>query len=318
MNRSIGIISLLVLLGTTSLYPALAQPSKAMQKANSLAQSGDWEAAIRVLEKAVSKEEQENPAAWFLLSRSYEQTNRWPETVRAANLALEHGFQRPGLAQLAIARSHAEIGNTKLALTAVEESAKGGSNRFLLQALTSSKALAPLTNDPRFSNAVQSLTPCTSEAYRQFDFWLGNHRVETPSEAVVGTNEITLHLGGCLLMESWQGSSGMHGMSMNFYDPNDDTWNQVFVDNNGNPGVWPPLKGKLEADGSMVLWSPEGESQSKWTWKKSPTARSDRWRNKPRTEARPGKRRGTRTTTSNPSRSPLLIGKSMVPGLQER
>ena len=110
--------------------------------------------------------------------------------------------------------------------------------------------------------------PCTSEPYRQFDFWLGDFRVENPAGTVVGENEITLHLGGCMLMESWKGASGMHGMSFNFYDPSDQTWNQVFVDNKGNPANWPPLKGKLEEDGSMVLWSPEGESRTRWTWKK--------------------------------------------------
>jgi hypothetical protein len=110
--------------------------------------------------------------------------------------------------------------------------------------------------------------PCSAAPYRQFDFWLGDFRVENPAGKVVGENEITLHLDGCLLMESWKGASGMHGMSVNFYDPSDQTWNQIFVDNKGRPSNWPPLKGKLEEDGSMVLWSPEGESRTRWTWRK--------------------------------------------------
>ena len=108
--------------------------------------------------------------------------------------------------------------------------------------------------------------PCSTEPYRQFDFWLGDFRVEDPKGRVVGENQITGHLDGCMVMESWTSASGMRGMSMNYYDPADETWNQIFIDNRGKPGNWPPLKGKLEENGAMVLWSPEAETRFRWTW----------------------------------------------------
>jgi hypothetical protein len=67
-------------------------------------------------------------------------------------------------------------------------------------------------------------------------------------------------------MEHWRGATGQDGMSMNFYDPSDDTWTQVYVDNGGAPVNWPRLKGGLDENGAMVLLSPEGESQTRWTW----------------------------------------------------
>ncbi|MBZ0113353.1 MAG: tetratricopeptide repeat protein [Thermoanaerobaculia bacterium] len=246
--------------------PALGQPSKASQKATQLGQDGQWEEAIVVLEKAVAGKEIDDASAWFQLARAYEQNERWEDVIAAASKALELNFPRPGLAHLLLARGHQALGQRGEALDQLEQSALGGSNRFLLKAIEGDPRFEPLKSDPRFLTTVERLTPCTAPEYRQFDFWLGDFEVQDPKGAVVGENTISLHLAGCLLMESWRGGSGMHGMSMNFYDPTDGTWNQIFVDNNGNPSIWPALKGGLDAEGAMVLWSPEGESRSKWTW----------------------------------------------------
>lgn len=247
--------------------PAVAQPSKASQKATQLSQDGRWEEAIVVLEKAVVQEDVEDANVWFQLARAYEQAERWEDGITAASSALDLSFPRPGLAHLLLARAYEAQGQRAQALGQLEESAAGGSNRFLLRAIEGDPRFQPLKDDPRFQKTVERLTPCTSREYRQFDFWIGDFDVQDFEGAVVGENTISLHLGGCLLMESWRGGSGMHGMSMNFYDPSDDTWNQIFVDNNGNPSNWPPLKGGLDEKGAMVLWSPEGDSRSKWTWK---------------------------------------------------
>lgn len=267
-DRFRGVAGLAVLASALIVDPAAAQASKAMQQAAELGQEAKWEEAIEVLEKAVEGEDRDNAAAWFQLARTYEQVERWSDVVTAASTALDKGFQRTPLAHLAMARAYAEQGKSEAALAEVEAAASGGANRFLLRALEDASSLEGLRDDPRFGKAVANLTPCTSEPYRQFDFWLGDFRVENQAGTVVGENEITLQLDGCMLMESWKGASGVNGMSFNFYDPSDQTWNQIFVDNNGKPGNWPPLKGKLEEDGSMVLWSPEGESRTRWTWKK--------------------------------------------------
>lgn len=49
----------------------------------------------------------------------------------------------------------------------------------------------------------------------------------------VGTNRIEQHLNGCLMLENWTGGSGGAGKSMNYYDPSDDHWKQVWVDASG-------------------------------------------------------------------------------------
>ncbi len=93
--------------------------------------------------------------------------------------------------------------------------------------------------------------PCCEGNYREFDFWVGSWKVLDSEENVVGTNEISIVEGKCVIQENWLGASGGTGVSMNYFNAADSTWNQVWVDNSGNPLV---LKGRME-HGSMVMQS---------------------------------------------------------------
>lgn len=242
-----------------------AQPGP-MDLAGLLIQEQKWEEAERVLENITSKEPK-NAQAWLQLTRVYDARGKHDEMIDAAQKAIDAGFQAPRMMMIAQARGYAAKGDSDAALKKVEEIAAGGANGPLVRRLEATPGLDAIKSDPRWAASIKALTPCASDEYRQFDFWLGNFKVEDPNGNFVGDNDITLHLGGCMIMESWKGASGMHGMSMNYYNPVDQTWNQIFLDNNGTPQNWPPLKGKLE-NGAMVLWSPEGENRSRWTWTK--------------------------------------------------
>jgi tetratricopeptide (TPR) repeat protein len=253
-----------VLIGMLALT-AVAQPGP-MDLAGLLIREQKWEEAERVLENVV-REEPANAMAWMQLARAYDARGKHDEMIDAARKAIDAGFQAPRIAMIVMARGYAAKGNAEAALTTIDEIAEGGPNRVLARRLEAAPGLEEIKGDPRWTAAITALTPCAADEYRQFDFWLGDFRVEDPGGNHVGDNEITLHLDGCLLMESWKGLGGMHGMSMNFYDPTDGTWNQIFLDNNGAPRNWPALKGKLE-NGAMVLMSAEGETRTRWTWTK--------------------------------------------------
>lgn len=122
---------------------------------------------------------------------------------------------------------------------------------------------------------------CESPEYRQFDFWLGKWEV-TANEKVAGTNHIRAILGGCVLMEEWQSSSGTFaGKSFNRYDRETGRWEQTWVDNQG--GVL-KLTGEFK-DGKMVLagdhvaggepvidritWTPNDDGTVRQLWEKS-------------------------------------------------
>lgn len=91
--------------------------------------------------------------------------------------------------------------------------------------------------------------PCADEAHHEFDFWVGTWEVSNAQGSVVGTNEISSILGGCVLLEEWQSKGPYSGKSLNIYDAANDKWHQTWVDNGG---LLLELDGKL-VDGNMVM-----------------------------------------------------------------
>lgn len=91
--------------------------------------------------------------------------------------------------------------------------------------------------------------PCQEDVYRDFDFWLGDWEVTTPSGQVAGTNKITSQEYGCLIVEEWTNTGGVTGQSYNFYDPGTKQWRQVWV----SGGATIDYAGGLNDQGEMVL-----------------------------------------------------------------
>lgn len=95
----------------------------------------------------------------------------------------------------------------------------------------------------------QNNSPCSTIPYQDFDFWLGDWDVFDADRSLVGNNKIEKKDQGCWIMENWIGSKGSTGSSMNYYNPKDSTWNQLWLDNNGTRLI---LKGRL-VKGQMIL-----------------------------------------------------------------
>jgi hypothetical protein len=92
---------------------------------------------------------------------------------------------------------------------------------------------------------------CCTENHTKFDFWVGDWVVKDTLGTIVGKNKIYKIQDQCAIKENWTSSSGSTGTSFNYYDRKDDTWNQLWVDNQGSQLV---LKGKPSKD-KMVLKS---------------------------------------------------------------
>ncbi len=124
--------------------------------------------------------------------------------------------------------------------------------------------------------------PCTAADHREFDFWLGAWDVTTPDGEPAGTNRIESVLGGCALLEHWEGRGGA-GKSLTLYVAADRQWNQTWVDAAGNRVV---LTGGLDgsrmvlrnawtgADGarmrSELSWTPQPDGAVRQVWRQSP------------------------------------------------
>ena len=124
--------------------------------------------------------------------------------------------------------------------------------------------------------ATESQTPprpiCESEQhFSDFDFWLGEWNVYTNDEKrdFQGTNLITKHHRNCLIMENWTSVQGGTGRSMNYFDPVEDQWRQLWVAG----GYSIDYTGGLDESGAMVLngkinYYKTGKSQAfrgRWT-----------------------------------------------------
>jgi hypothetical protein len=105
----------------------------------------------------------------------------------------------------------------------------------------------------RIASSAASVKPaCKAPPYRQFDFWIGDwdaFDMDNPRKVVARTR-VTRILGGCVLLEDYQGADGHFGQSFTIYDASRDQWHQTWVTNHGTLLV---IEGGLEDGGKMVL-----------------------------------------------------------------
>lgn len=121
----------------------------------------------------------------------------------------------------------------------------------------------PLVDPPQSAS-------CASAEYRQFDFWIGDwdaFDVDKPA-VKVAHNRVDPILGGCVLLEDYQGTNGSKGQSFSIYDASTGVWHQTWMTNRGRLLV---IEGKFE-DGEMVLTGVDHAADGKerrvrGTWK---------------------------------------------------
>jgi hypothetical protein len=92
---------------------------------------------------------------------------------------------------------------------------------------------------------------CTALPYQQFDFWVGDwdaFEMGKPDGPVARTR-VTRILGGCVLLEIYEGTSGVTGQSFSIYDATRKVWHQSWVTNRGGLLA---IEGGIRA-GDMVL-----------------------------------------------------------------
>lgn len=79
----------------------------------------------------------------------------------------------------------------------------------------------------------QESPPCSEPIQSAFDFWIGSWEVRLGDGSLVGHNTIREMAGGCGLAENWRGVSGSVGESLNWVDPGDGRWHQLWLDRSG-------------------------------------------------------------------------------------
>ena len=141
-------------------------------------------------------------------------------------------------------------------------------NRIITLLLTI--VLTSITFNTHSQNKAK--TPCTSKEYKQFDFWLGNWKVYDVKNNLIGENSIVKMPNACAMQENWDSAQGpSKGTSYNYYNAQDKSWNQLWIDNAGGSLA---LKGK-RINNKMILKSnliksEKGDFYNKITWTHNP------------------------------------------------
>lgn len=128
-------------------------------------------------------------------------------------------------------------------------------------------------------STAQDERPCSDPLHSAFDFWVGEWEVRLSDGSLAGHNTIRRRAGGCNLAEEWRGASGSTGQSLNFVDPVDGRWHQLWV---GSSGLVLRLEGgpyqggmRMEGRGSdttllhRISWTPLEDGRIRQHWEVS-------------------------------------------------
>lgn len=99
--------------------------------------------------------------------------------------------------------------------------------------------------------AAHATPACAGGPFREFDFWLGEWEVRDAAGKIAGENRISMEVNGCVIVEHWRGAKGGTGQSLNYYDPAEKRWKQLWI----GLGLMLHMEGAF-ADGSMRLEGP--------------------------------------------------------------
>ena len=135
--------------------------------------------------------------------------------------------------------------------------------------------------------SVAHAEPLTLEldAARQFDFWLGEWDCSWSDDSGrhLGTNSVYLDLGGCVVVENFDGrpSLDFQGLSFSVYDRKARCWKQTWVDSQGDyldfaggfaDGVMELRRtGECDDTGSVfrMRWENIERDSFDWSWQRS-------------------------------------------------
>jgi tetratricopeptide (TPR) repeat protein len=242
-----------------------AQQVPMQQAANALFAASKWKQAAQLYTQ-ITATEPANGEAWQNLGECYIQLGKLKESLQAFTNAVQQNF-RPVLNKVNVARVQIALGNTRQALDALKEVEASGKAPLLRAYIAGASEFQKLQDNPEYQQFLKSTIPCQTAEFRQFDFWIGDWAVQNPTGRKVGDNLVTREQDGCILIEHWKSGRGIEtGTSFNYYDIRDKKFHQIYLDNSGNAGAFPPMAGGL-VDNKMVMLSDENVSPVfRWTW----------------------------------------------------
>jgi len=136
-------------------------------------------------------------------------------------------------------------------------------------------------------HAQNNINPCYSLEASQFDFWIGDWKLEWKDQSGKiqnGTNSIKKILDGCVIEENFDGGEGtpLKGKSNSVYNSFTKKWHQTWVDNTGgyldfmgnfSNGIMILVREYIDQSGSKVMqrmvWYNISKNEIDWNWERS-------------------------------------------------
>ena len=238
--------------------------SQSLQDANALLSAQKYAEAEKAF-RTLTAADANNGGAWLGLGQALESEKKTDEAIAAYEKVIELKTA-PKMGMAYIARAYAAAGQQEKSYEWLDRLSSGGAPAGLRAMVNQSQAFAPMHEQPRFKEVLEKMKPCNTPEYKQFDFWVGSWDVQSPQGQSLGRDDITRENDGCILQERWESRRVEKGTSFNFYDSRDKMWHQIYFDNSGNMGAYPPMAGGVK-DGRMVFLTDATQSPLyRWTF----------------------------------------------------
>jgi hypothetical protein len=197
-------------------------------------------------------QEPQDAAGWFAAAQEARAAGNFDEASEALEKAAAGGFA-PVRVSFERARLLALGGDGEAAVAVLQGLADNGFTAVAF--VTGDPILGTLAGDAAFDQLVVDMSikayPCENdEAFRAFDFWIGDWVVHGPAGALAGTNTIRSAERGCVLIENWTSVAGGTGMSINYLDKSAGEWVQVW---HAEGGSQIHIRGGMTEEGMQLV-----------------------------------------------------------------
>lgn len=193
----------------------------------------NWQAAAKMYRQHLAANEKDS-AAWYRLALSTLSSGEPQKSLELFDKALETNFF-PAYAHFSRARAFVRLEDERSMYAALRSAVGSGFSDF--NRLRDEEEFAAFQEEENFLELIAAAKanayPCLAdEKRRHFDFWIGEWDVYVNGKKV-GENNITLANGGCALHERYTTPGTYTGQSINYYDPMDEKWHQLWVSSDG-------------------------------------------------------------------------------------
>lgn len=199
----------------------------------------------------LEKSSAEDPQDWLRLARDARELGELAIAGKALDVASDLGLSP---VQYGVEKARMLVAGNDPAGATAELRKVFAAGFTSVGVLTSDPLINSMTGREDYDELVREMSvqayPCEhQEAFRDFDFWIGEWDVHLANGTLAGSNVIKPVERGCALTEQWTSVNGSTGMSINYLDKASGEWVQVWNSESGSQIV---IRGGMTDDGMAL------------------------------------------------------------------